>query len=69
MSPSTLNKGGFNQRERVSLIAEIMLEGTFRLMDSSDKKNKPENTQNSKSNNRKIYDAEKTLSQIHVNPG
>jgi len=68
MSSSTFKKGGFNQRERVSLIAEIMLQGASRIMETNDKKNKPENTQNSKSNNRKIYDVEKTVSQTIVNP-
>jgi len=68
MPSSTFKKGGLNQRERVSLIAEIMLEGTFRLMNSSDKKDKPGKTQNSKSHDQKIYDAEKTVLQIQVNP-
>ena len=69
MSPSTFMKGGFNQRERVSLIAEIMLEGALRIMESSNKEDNPENVQDSKQHDRKIYDAEKTVSQINVNPG
>lgn len=69
MPSSTFKKGGFNQRERVSLIAEIILEGALRIMESNNKEDNIENIQDSRQHDRKINDAEKTVSQIYVNPG
>ena len=61
-------KGGINQRERVSLIAELLLDGALRVMEKSDEKPNEEIISESKPSSQRRPDTNRPSTGMRANP-
>jgi len=68
MSRSGYKKVGISQRERVSLVAEILLEGAMRIMEKTDEKPNEEALMNSKTSSQKGSNTDRPSTGMPANP-
>jgi len=68
MSRSGYKKVGISQRERVSLVAEILLEGAMRIMEKTDEKTNEEVPMKSKPSSQKGSDMDRPSTGMPANP-
>lgn len=68
MSRSGYKKVGISQCERVSLVAEILLEGALRIMDKTDEKRNEKVLMKLKPSSQRGSDMDRPSSEVPANP-